>query len=609
MGTATVRTGIDTWTDSSRPTMEFYGDQYLQVSSSGPTRRAFVYASSPVPRGATVLSAQLVLRARGASSGAKTLTAQRVSVKKAMSQVNDGNQPAVTGTSFNVAVSTLADKAPVTFDVTSAVQAFAAGTPNYGFRIASSSTSVLKFYGFDSAYKPYLQVTWSDAPKKPTDLRPSSAAVGLAEPTLVFNYTDVSGNTNLAACQVQIDPAGNGAAPAFDSGTVATTIPQLDLNDTAYAGLANAATTQWRVRVQDGDGLWSDWSDWVEFSRQDKGAVTITNPAADPDDYVSEATPPITWTFSGSQAKYQVLVASAANPSKTLWDSGVVTGAATSQTVPNGVLTDPQATYRVTVRVYDSVAREATPGDAVYAWAARDFTYQPDATVTPPSGLTTVDQAPVPRVLLQWTRGTAPDRWEVYRDGRLIASGLAPEDTLVSGTTHQWLDTGPAPTDSHTYWVRAVVNNKASVSATLVVGPCSTGGVYLLDPAGDGYVPIAGDDGGSWDMPEEAEVFAVLGASQVVRVVTAMRGLEGSLSGVLVDGYGGLSDSEAEEALLAVKASPTVVRRLSAGDVNIPVIVGNVTVAPTPVTRSGQVVKDVSFSFWQAGELPFDAEV
>ncbi len=38
-------------------------------------------------------------------------------------------------------------------------------------------------------------------------------------------------------------------------------------------------------------------------------------------------------------------------------------------------------------------------------------------------------------------------------------------------------------------------------------------------------------------------------------------------------------------------------------------LVGNITISPSPKTRAGEVYKNVSFDFWQVGDVPFDAVV
>ena len=65
----------------------------------------------------------------------------------------------------------------------------------------------------------------------------------------------------MQSIQVQTNATDVWTAPTFDSGTVASSTPELDLNTTSYAALTDGQVIYWRVRVQDMAGLWSLWSD------------------------------------------------------------------------------------------------------------------------------------------------------------------------------------------------------------------------------------------------------------------------------------------------------------------------------------------------------------
>lgn len=203
MSTETVRSGFDTWAGSAKPSLEHPRESALNLKSNA--AEAFLWFKVPAPRGATVTSATLTLRARGASSGSRTLTAQRVTKNWKESRLNWNDRPTFVATSQATAsVTALANGDEISFNVTGIVQAWASGTANYGFRITTSAGTQHSIHSLNSAYKPVLTVTWSDAPSKPTNLRPSEAATGLAKPHLVFDYLDLSGDTSLAAVQVQI---------------------------------------------------------------------------------------------------------------------------------------------------------------------------------------------------------------------------------------------------------------------------------------------------------------------------------------------------------------------------------------------------------------------
>lgn len=601
MSKATVRSGFDAGVRSDKPALSNPRDKFLRLRSG--QREAFVYFKSPVPLGATVTSATLRFYARGSSSGSRTLTATRVGASWKARRVNWNNRPGTTGSGATKAITGLSDGDVIDIDVTAHVQTIANGASNFGWKITTSATSVHNLYGLDSGNKPLLIVEWSDAPAAPTSLTPSGGVVSAAKPTLQFDYADVSGNTELAAVHVQVDPAQNGASPAFDSGEVATTTSEFRLADSAYAGLANAATTSWRVRVKDGAGLWSDWSEWAEFTRTDKPAVTITNPSGG---IVQETTPPIIWSLAGTQSAFEVIVFDAAG--KQLHSSLVQQGAATSYTIPPKVIVDG-ATYTVEVRAYDATAnRQETPGDPTYASARATFVVQDDPGTSPVATLIASADGVTPWPTLTFTRATAPDSWTVYRNGKAVAQLVDPADTLQGGTTHVWTDYTAAPNRSHTYTVRAVVNGKQSPAGPSDDVTVEAAGIWIADPDRGLSVALWGDDDGQWASPDDASVYTPVGSSEVVRIVTGMRGLEGSLTGWLMDGFGRTFD-DLEGSLYDLKEHPSATVRLVAGDVNIPVVIGDITVAPRPVTRAGRLRKAVSFAFWQTGDLPYTPRI
>src|SRR5690606_10791352 len=129
---------------------------------------------------------------------------------------------------------------------------------------------------------PELEIEWSDAPQAPTDLSPSGGrCVSIAKPTLRFDFTDNRGSTKIQACQVQIDDIDDDwSSVIFDSGTVPVEEPELDLARTdmpggVFDGLSGGQEVRWRVRVQDGSGQWSQWSEGRRFKRDVKGTLTI----------------------------------------------------------------------------------------------------------------------------------------------------------------------------------------------------------------------------------------------------------------------------------------------------------------------------------------------
>lgn len=599
MSSATVETGTDTYAFLTKPSSNFGYDHTLNVQLN--TQRAFLWLKSPVPVGATVISAHLFLYGVGNWGSSTAVTLQRVSASWTGSQLTWNSQPGTTGSTVVVTQTNPASGTPWDFDVTALLQSVANGAAYYGFRLTSGNASSTSFYSLNSIrtdWRPVLVVTWSDAPGTPHTLSPSGGrAVSIAKPILRFDYVDVSGSQGLSAVQVQIDTAGNFVTPGFDSGTVASSVPELDLTTTAYAGLSVGVSTQWRVRTQDAAGLWSGWSDPATFTRTAQPTLTLTNPAVSPNNFVSEFTPPITWTHTGTQSAWQIQIALDSDPNHPLHDTGKITGTATlAYTLPAGVLKVQGATYRVTLRIWDNVSREATPGDPTYVEVARAFFFNLSATVATVTSLTAVP-SPIglPAVVLTWNRSTAPDSFTITRDGVRVTNVL-PGAVFVSGTQYSYTDLGLAPNVSHTWSVQAVVNGITSASnPTAVAQTRGSTAIWLSSPELGLLVPVVITGGASYDMPETAAVYYPVGPFAAVRVSQARRGLEGSISGRIVT-YAGTASATWVANMLTFKAQPDTELYLLMGGQALRVVIGAIVLAPLDKGRAGD--RACTFSFW-----------
>lgn len=600
MTTTRVTAGIDTGSRQDYPTTNLSTRTSFNLRT-GPTYGfAYIWLKNPAPRGATILSAVLRVYGYADWGGASvTLTAQKIAANWKASQMLYANRPATTGPAVSVSHVARATGVEWAFDVTAIMQAVTDGGPYYGFRISSDNGAWRLIYALensDTRYRPTLEVTWSDAPDAPTTLSPSNGnVISLTKPTLRFNYADVSGSVTLAAVQVQIDPAANWAAPAFDSGMVVTGDPQLDLSTTTYAGLAANATTWWRVRVQDGAGLWSAWSVAQSFKRVALGVATITNPAAIPNNFVSEWTPPLAWTFSVTQSAWRLAIALDSNPSVQIYDTGRRTGTDSGLTLPAGVLKNSGAVYRMTLDLYDTQPRESTPGDPNYVRTVLAFTFAESATVAPVLALAATQIGIAPFTTLTWTRSTAPDSFSVTRDGVVVESGMTAASLLVSGTSYKYVDRTAGPNVSHTWRVQAVVNGVGSISAS-VVATVASPIVWLIDVDESRAVPLVDVTPSSMGMADVAAVYTPIGASSVTRITQAQRGLEGGLSGLVTD-FAGMTAKDLVAILLDFKKTPALPLRLAIGNQSIRVIVGNISLVPTP-DGAGPDDRLFSFDFW-----------
>ena len=617
----TLRNAADAFVSEQRPSANFADRTRLRLdATTNKHHYSFIHFPRPFPLGAVVTSGTLrvytdTYAATPWPAVSRTLTLCRVTGPWKVGRITYANQPDVT-TAGQVTLTSSASCANGRvweFDVGALLQLVADGTPWYGWRLAGSESTLRYLHSAQSAsYKPTLSAVYALRPQTPTTLSPAGGrSVANAQPTLSFDFTDSVANTSLTAVQVLVNTLNSGwDAPAYDSGARATSSPEFSLVGTPVS-LADGDTRWWKVRVQDGSGLWSDYSDAAEFKRTTKGTLTITNPAASPNNYVSEATPPIVWTLAGrTQAMWQVIIT---DSSGDVWlhNSGKQTGLATSYTLPKGILHDLVG-YRAYVHLWDTVTRERTADATAYTGTYRDFTTVMSPTVTVVSAFTGTDLAPAPGIRLDWTRGTAPDSYSVYRalataptDFRQIDADVLPGDVLVSGIASRYVDDTADPRRAYIWQVRPVVNGATAASNPTVTKTLTPVGIWLLDHDRGIQLQILGQDSGDWSMGETAASYEVVGSEKTVRVTQALRGYEGSVSGVLA-AWDGRTVDDLEQDVWTLKATPGRTYRLVAANMNLPVVIGNVTLAPTP---GPEIVKALSFDFWQDGDLPFTASL
>jgi len=289
MGSATITNLIATHVKEEHPSTNYNSYPKLPVRDFTNTDvNSYIYFNRPFPLGATIVSAKLIWFSTGeGGSGTRGWRFTRLAAKFDASKLVYNNRPTtfISGDKDVTAALPWADKRQFELDFADWMQTIANGGPWYGLRVIPTTfeNNVLWMYSelwTDATLRPRVEITWSDAPSTPSGLSPGGGrVVGLAKPIVKAQYVDVSGLTALQAIQVQIDAANDFTTGIdFDSGTVLTSVPELNLASTAYAGLADGATTYWRVRFQDAAGLWSAWSASTSFKRDDKGTLTLNNP-------------------------------------------------------------------------------------------------------------------------------------------------------------------------------------------------------------------------------------------------------------------------------------------------------------------------------------------
>lgn len=605
------KNALATYAVSGQPSQNYAGLRRLHVSSTRHTFISFNRAFPAKRRGesVTIVSATLRLFARDGGWGAQTINVHRLGFEWKKNRLNWNNRPAVVagGAVASKTQNTPNDGTVWEFDVRAQMQAVADGGVWYGFSVRSEGADTLSFYSPDvTTYQPQLEIEWSERPEQPTVLSPSgNRAVSIAKPVLTFDFTDAFGNTAMAGAQVQLNALDEWGAPLFDSGTVLTSERELDLATTAYAGLAGGASIYWRVRVLDGSGLWSPWSDAARFKRIGHGVLTLSNPPDIAVPFVSEWTPPIVWQFTGAQTGYRVLITRADDPSVHLADSGRVRSTETQWTVPRRTLRDDRE-YRVVLTVWDDIDREQTPGAPAFVRVARTFVFQEDGTPNPVTALTATQVDGSPWVDIEWDRATAADYYVVKRNGTVVEDFLEPSEVLAQGTHYSFRDQGAKPHDVTTYVVQAVVNGKTSTnnpSVNITVRPI---GIWLVDAVRKVYVMINSEGPGEWSVSERYASYFPVNSTREIRVVESIGGYVGSISGTLTNTPSlDMTANKLRERLIGMKERPENVLQLIAGRTSIRVLVSDIVVSPADDYRDAMV----SFRFMQVGQPEWEVRL
>lgn len=607
-----VRTATDAWAAEGAPAQNYGQATQLWVNggTAGNDKQAFVYFKAPFPPGATVISATLRFWTKGAWASSQVLTAKRVTQKWAESTLNWNNKPTANAThSAGLTVASAVDKQKLELDVGLLLADVAGGSGYFGFRLELDTNvdrAVRSSEDPDASLRPQLEVVWASAPDAPSSLTPSGGnIISVAKPILSWVYTDPGGATGQSSSQVQISSSSSFTSPVYDSGKVANTVSQWDLSATAYGGIGAGATIFWRVRVWDETDLASPYSDPVSMTRTAKGTLTLTVPAGST---IDDLTPKIQWSLSGAtQEAYRVVIQNlsmtpALDPGGTVvQDSGRITSAATSLIPIAGRINDHD-TYKITVYVWDTADRQAIPGDpAYYIVQSANLTYSRSGVpANVPTLTATLPVATGPGVQLDWTRSATPTWFALKIDGVVVLPRILPSDVFVSGTSYRLTYYGVVPRVSHTFEVEAVLDNGSGVlqhsagNATAAQTTAVTG-IWLVDPTDGLAVSVAGNDQPQIGIGELATTFDLVGGRAPVRITDAVRGYEGTIGGMLK----GKTD---RNTFLTLKGR-LVPLRLLISDLNIPVVLEEVSAPPTPL--SGDRLYDCSFAFVQTDEFTF----
>jgi hypothetical protein len=544
--TIPLRNATDAYVTSKRPELNRSGTNRLLVSAGGDgnTHRAFIFHTLPFPSGTNVLDSKFRFTTDEAATGSVTFTIAPITEKWNASKIRWSKQPAV-----NTAVAKSITKTAPTagteweFNVTDILQSASTSGTWFGFRITVNTNGQRKIYSSQASsnLRPELEVTWTDAPEAPEEIYPAGGrAVGTAKPILSFDFVDEAGDTELNAVQVQFATDSSEVAfetPTWDSGILPASKPEVDLALITVnpPPALTSAITWWRVRVQDGAGLWSDWSDAESMRYVPAAGVTIDSPGGAPNNFVTDATPPILWTVTGStQTAWRILISDAAAPANEfIWDSGKFSDNSTAIALPKKVLTRDDITYRLTLMVWDDVNREKNGIFTVPSYTTRDFTFVESDAITKVTNVIATQQSPWPWVDIEFDHTQVADEYNIWRDGVLIEENIPVADLQDTGTHFVYRDRVVSPRVPHYWQVQAVVNGvtgkkmDSNTITTRLLAPMmmelnGTNPVFFLNPKVDPQ-----------SMTAQERHQPINGAP--VLITQYMAGYEGKVEGVFAD--------------------------------------------------------------------------
>jgi hypothetical protein len=291
----------------------------------------------------------------------------------------------------------------------------------------------------------------------------AGAIVGTLTPTLTLNFTDPDSGTKgtFSGYQIQVRRVSDSVS-FWDSGQLATTAGEKSARQVAkvYAGttLVNGTAYQWRARVQDGAGAWSNYTSYANFT---PNTVPDAPTGIAPSGLINTLTPTISGTYQqGSGGTEDFFQYEIRQNAVTIYSSGdvaadIATGQAYGTDNSGDTPSSPPAlawgtSYQVRARSKDNVG--------VYgAWSAWVDFHTNSAPTTPTNlspnnGAVTGDTTPT----LSWTHND-PDgdaqtavEIELYDlTADAFVSGYDPKALSQATTTHDVATTLDQPHDFH----------------------------------------------------------------------------------------------------------------------------------------------------------------
>lgn len=604
MTTSEVVARLDTWSTESFPHANHGTTGRLHVRAlSGSVRRAYMFFGKPFPLDATIVSATLKLTlGSGWGGGPHTISVKRISEgwkQQGPNGLTWNNAPAVSGATATEAVSGGSDKDVVEIDVTTVIQAAASGSEYHGLRATVNTDGDKTLYSAESDDEPVLVVTWAVPGDPPADLVPSGGfAVSEEFPTVSWTFLDQ------AEISVEIDDDEDFPSP-WQSGWVVQTEHSLDLADTDFPGMADEDVVYMRVMGRTDNGLESEWSDVVSFMRLTKGVLTITSP---PDGVIEDTSPTIAHSFVGrTQESVRYVVEELRDGEFVLvYDSGQVATVSASFQIPDDLIVKSAVDYRITVYVWDTEDRVDNAVDPAWVSDSNTVNYVRDGSPDPVDSLILVETVG-PQTIVEFHRTVRPDYFAVLVDDVYVASRLDPEDleTTMGGETYRYTFWTLRPNTDYTIEVEAVevsggdaLNSEDNAILDLNF---TLEQKWLMIPSEDVLIAFITPDDPSVTIGEDGETFFPANRRDPVRITSSVRGYEGTLSAALAT-YADVEASEWKDRLEYAKSLlGTVPMRMAWRDMNIEILLGEVSIVPT---KKGWY--EVAITFWQTDDFTFE---
>lgn len=583
MGVTTValKVAAITRTVQAKPSQAFSSSsQSVFFLRGGSSQQEFGLVQFGLPRdllGTTVTSAKIRVAARDA--GAAGVVSAQLLGAGFKGTTTWRNQPALAADSTpRVGAFEAGSTVWREIDVTADFQLVAGGRPYFGHRLTIDSTAQRAFLSRNNARLfPQLVLTYATSTPAPQGVQPAGVTA-LAAPT--FSWPVAAGVSKVQARAAAV--GSDFSSPTWTSAEIASTIGQVNTQAAGYPGLADNASADFQFR-QSGPLGWGPWSVPITVTRDAYSAATIVSPA--PGTVTNDYTPPHEWTFPG-QAKFRLWNL---YQGRTLYDSGDIAGADQEWTATldrTGVPDGASITSRL--RLWDTSARVASPGDPGFVELSWSWTYNSSTATPTPSGFTASVDAVRPVAVLRWSfTSLEPDEFVVERR-RQDEDQFTPVLRFPGGE-HEVADTrwsveDPTcpPNTPVQYRVRAVAGGKVSKASPAQSVQVTLAGGVILDPDdSEAWLNVAGDVTSNLERAENTQRFKGPYAQGSVKRVLSLGGIEGSVEGVLdalpsqhVEGRP-IRDQLAAAHL--IRSRPTRVYRWLAGFDNVPVTVSGLS--------------------------------